>query len=171
MAVVPATRRSVVAPQPRRAPAQDPKTQRERRPQLRVVEKPATRRLNLGVVTTLVVGAVFAVLFGLVVFHTVLLQNQQKLDHLNTQVSDAQAQYQSLRLQVAQLEAPQRIIDVATQKLGMVPPDGTTYLTPAAGSGLSTNAGANQGDSTAADSSNDETAAWPLVKPYLGAAP
>jgi len=172
MAVVPATRRSVAVPQPRRSPVQDPKTQRERRPQLRVVDEPTPRRLNLGVVITLVVGAVFAVLFGVVVFHTVLLQNQQKLDHLNTQVSDAQGEYQSRRLQVAQLEAPQRIIDVATQKLGMVPPDGTTYLTPAAGNGASPNAGANQGDATnTAASSNDEAAAWPLVKPYLGAAP
>jgi cell division protein FtsL len=167
MAVVPATRRSVAVPQPQWTPAT-----RERRPQLRVVDEPTRRRLSLGVVTTLVVGAVFAVLFGLVVFHTLLLQNQQKLDHLNTQVSDAQGKYQSLRLQVAQLEAPQRIIDVATQKLGMVPPDGTTYLTPAAGSGASTNAGANQGDpSTTAAPSHDEAAAWPLVKPYLGAAP
>jgi cell division protein FtsL len=168
MAVVPATRRSVAAPQPRRTPAT-----RERRPQLRVVDQPRPRRLSLAVVTALVVGAVFAVLFGLVVFHTVLLQNQQKLDHLNTQVSDAQGQYQSLRLHVAQLEAPQRIIDVATHKLGMVPPDGTTYLTPAAGSGASTGADASQGDATneAASPSTDDAAAWPLVKPYLGAAP
>jgi cell division protein FtsL len=172
MAVVPATRRSVAMPQPQRTPAHLPTPTRERRPQLRVVDEPARRRVSLGVATTLVVGAVFAVLFGLVVFHTLLLQNQQKLDHLNTQVSDAQGQYQSLRLQVAQLEAPQRIIDVATHKLGMVPPDGTTYLTPAAGTGASTSAGANQGDaSNSATPSIDEAAAWPLVKPYLGAAP
>ena len=172
MAVVPATRRSLAAPQPRRTPAT-----RERRPQLRVVEQPAPRRLSLGAVSTLVVGGVFVVLFGLVVFHTLLLQNQQKLDHLDAQVTDAQAKYQSLRLQVAQLEAPQRIIDVATQKLGMVPPNGTTYLTPAAGSGASTDgasgAGANQGDTTTDTTvaSNDDAAAWPLVKPFLGAAP
>jgi len=168
MAVVPATRRSVAAPQPQRTPAT-----RERRPQLRVVEEPQQRRLGFAAITTLVVGAVFVILFGLVVFHTLLLQNQQKLDHLDAQVNEAQANYQSLRLQVAQLEAPQRIIDVATHKLGMVPPDGTTYLTPAAGSGASTTAGANQGDSTTDPTapSNDDAAAWPLVKPYLGAAP
>jgi cell division protein FtsL len=181
MAVVPATRRSVAIPQPRPTPAQNPNTQnpkttRERRPQLRVVDEPTPRRWTLGVITALVVGAVFAVLFGLVVFHTLLLQNQQKLDHLDAQVSDAQGKYQSLRLQVAQLEAPQRIIDVATHELGMVPPDGTTYLTPAAGSGAGTDgasgSGASQGDATneAAAASND-TAAWNLVKPYLGAAP
>ena len=168
MAVVPATRRSMAVPQPRRTPAT-----RERRPQLRVVDEPTPRRLSLGALTVLVVGAIFAVLFGLVVFHTLLLQNQQKLDRLDAQVSDTQAKYQSLRLQVAQLEAPQRIIDVATNKLGMVPSDGTTYLSPAAVSGASTSAGANEGDATndTAAPSNDDAAAWPLIKPYLGAAP
>ena len=170
MAVVPATRRSMAAPQPRRTPAT-----RERRPQLRVVDAPATRRLNLGALTVLIVGAIFAVLFGLVVFHTMLLQNQQRLDHLDQQVTEAQAKYQSLRLQVAQLEAPQRIIDVATTKLGMVPPDGTTYLTPAPVDDASTSAGATQGeastDDTADPPSNDGSSAWPQVKPYLGAAP
>ncbi len=168
MAVVPATRRSVAVPQPRRTPAT-----RERRPQLRVVDAPAARRLSLTAITTLAVGAVFAVLFGLVVCHTLLLQNQQRLDRISADVTDAQAKYQSLRLQVAQLQAPQRIIDVATHKLGMVPPDGTTYLTPAAGSAASNTAGATQGPTTtdSAASSTDDVAAWPTVKPYLGAAP
>jgi len=168
MAVVPATRRSVAVPQPRRTPAT-----RERRPQLRVVDAPASRRLSLTAITTLAVGAVFAVLFGLVVCHTLLLQNQQRLDRISADVTEAQAKYQSLRLQVAQLQSPQRIIDAATHKLGMVPPDGTTYLTPAAGAASDT-AGATQGASTSdpsATSSTDDVAAWPTVKPYLGAAP
>ena len=84
MAVVPATRRSVAAPQPRRTPAT-----RERRPQLRVVDAPA-RHLNLGALTVLIVGAIFAVLFGLVVFHTLLLKNQRRparrIQKLSTQV-------------------------------------------------------------------------------------
>jgi len=168
MAVVPATRRSVAVPQPRRTPAT-----RERRPQLRVVDEPRTRRLSVGAIAVLVVGAVFAVLFGLVVFHTVLLKNQQRIDRLSAQVTDEQARYQSLRLQVAQLEAPQRILDVATQKLGMVPPDNTTYLTPAATTPAST-PGANEGDSAVTETagpSDDGASAWPTVKPYLGAAP
>ena len=84
------------------------------------------------------------------------------------------AHYQQLRLQVAQLEAPQRIIDVATTKLGMVPPDGTTYLTPPAGDAVGASAGATQGEASTgdtADPSDDGSSAWPLVKPYLGAAP
>ena len=147
---------------------------RERRPQLRVVDEPAKRRANLAVVTVLVVGGIFAMLFGLVVFHTMLLQNQQRLDRLDSQVSDAQARYQSLRLQVAQLESPQRIMDVATQKLGMVPPDGTTYLTPAADEAASSTSGATQDDATADETaapSDDGSSSWPVVKPFLGAAP
>src|SRR4051794_23368450 len=169
MAVVPATRRSVAAPQPQRTPAT-----RERRPQLRVVDEVAPRRVSLAVVTVLVVGGIFLMLFGLVVVHTMLLQNQQRLDHLDAQVSDAQAHYQQLRLQVAQLEAPQRIIDVATQKLGMVPPDGTTYLTPTANDAVSPQGGANQGDTSGNETAappDDGAGAWPEVKPYLGAAP
>ena len=168
MAVVPATRRSVAVPQPRRTPAT-----RERRPQLRVVDAPA-RRMNAGVLTVLIGSVLFAVLFGLVVFHTLLLKNQQRLDHLDRDVTDAQAHYQQLRLEVAQLEAPQRVIDVATTKLGMVPPDGTTYLTPAAGDGAGPSAGAAQGEASTDDTTDapdSASSAWPQVKPYLGAAP
>jgi hypothetical protein len=57
----------------------------------------------------------------------------------------------------------------------MVPPDGTTYLTPAPVDDASTSAGATQGeastDDTADPPSNDGSSAWPQVKPYLGAAP
>jgi hypothetical protein len=103
-----------------------------------------------------------------------LLQNQQRLDHLDEQVSDSQARYQQLRLQVAELEAPQRIIDVATQKLGMVPPAGTTYLTPTANDVVSPQDGANQGDTNGRETAapaDDGASAWPEVKPYLGAGP
>jgi cell division protein FtsL len=130
--------------------------------------------MGLGVVTVLVVGGIFVMLFGLVVFHTMLLQNQQRLDKLDGEVSDAQARYQSLRLQVAQLESPQRIMDVATQKLGMVPPDGTTYLTPAADDAASSSSGANQDDASTNETAappNGDASSWPQVKPFLGAAP
>jgi cell division protein FtsL len=148
---------------------------RERRPQLRVVEDAVARRRRLSpaALTVLVVGGIFAMLFGLVVFHTLLLQNQQRLDRLDAQVNDAQAQYQSLRLHVAQLESPQRILDVATHKLGMVPPDGTTYLTPAADTASSRGATKDDtaGNETASPSASGDTSSWPAVKPYLGAAP
>ena len=169
MAVVPATRRSVAAPQPQRTTATP-----ERRPQLRVVDEPAKRSLSLGVITVLVVGGIFVMLFGLVVFHTVLLQNQQRLDRIDAQVSDEQAHYQSLRLQVAQLQSPQRILDVATHKLGMVPPESTTYLTPTADDTASSSVGAPQDDTSGNDTaapSDDGASTWPKVKPYLGAAP
>ncbi len=115
----------------------------------------------------------FVVLFGLVVFHTVLLQNQQRIDQLDAQVRDEQARYQQLRLQVAQLESPQRIIDVATQKLGLVPPATTTYLTPTGDDAAAARqaAAASQRDNSGTADPDTGPSGWPQVKPYLGAAP
>lgn len=182
MAVVPASRRTPAhahahshvhahVHRPAHAPAQKPP-----KPDLRVVdERDHGRRLGIGAITTLVIGAVFTVLFGLVVFHTILVQNQQRLDKLDEGVRTEQARYQQLRLQVAQLEAPQRIVDVATQKLGMVPPDTTTYLTPsaddAAAAATSASSGPQAGDANDLTTPQDGPSQWPQVKPYLGATP
>ena len=38
--------------------------------------------------------------------------------------------YDRLRLQVAELEAPERVVAAAQQRLGMVPAPGVTYLSP-----------------------------------------
>jgi|GEM_PF-1194117 len=172
------TGRLRVAPAPRRDP--------QRRPPLRVVREPA-RHPNYAALSALGLGAVFVVLFGLVVFHTVLLQNQRRLDQLDARVQDEQARYQQLRLEVAQLSSPQRIVDVATQKLGLVPSDGTTYLTPSGADAAAARAtrvtgttGQDSQDGAANATAGAETAAtapvaggtsWPQVKPYLGAAP
>ena len=170
MAVVPAPRRAH-AHRPAHAPVKPPK------PDLRVVDERAPRRrLGIGAITTLVIGALFTVLFGLVVFHTILVQNQQRLDKIDSSVRTEQARYQQLRLQVAQLEAPQRIVDVATQKLGMVPPDTTTYLTPSAGDAAAATASPSSGQPRAGEANDLTTPAdgpsqWPQVKPYLGATP
>jgi len=108
----PATRR---APQPARAP-------------LRVVAP--RRRLRTG--PTVVLGGLlaFAIAFGLVVAQTELVQGQQQLDRLDQRVADATREHQELRLHVAELESPERIVAAATRDLGMVPPAGVTYLTP-----------------------------------------
>ncbi|HEY2813329.1 MAG TPA: cell division protein FtsL [Acidimicrobiales bacterium] len=166
---------------PLRAPQRDPQRDVEPRPSLRVV-RDANHRIRYGLLVTIGIGAVFAVLLGLVMFHTVLLQNQRKLDQLDSQVRDEQARYQQLRLQVAQLQAPQRIIDVATTKIGLVPSSGTTYLTPSGADA----AAARQAQATTTDTTpSDDTApsvdhageapssdsGWPQVKPYLGATP
>jgi cell division protein FtsL len=127
---------------------------------------------------------VIAVLFGLVGLHVMLAQNQFRLDRLNSQADAEQARYERLRLQVDQLESPQRIVATAEQKLAMMTPASVTYLTPSAplpasassttahsgsngGAGSSGAAGSGGGAGSPAVSPPD----WTTVKPHLAAQP
>ncbi len=69
-------------------------------------------------------------LFGVVVVHVVLAQQQFQLASLQGSTASEQATNEQLRLEVAQLQAPSRIVSAARQKLGMVPPSTITYLVP-----------------------------------------
>ncbi len=102
-----------LAPAPRNAPA--------RRPELQVVPKQG-RRLRTG--PTVLLGGLlaFAIAFALVVAQALLVQGQQRLDDLGTSVAEADRHQQELRLQVAQLESPTRIVAAATNDLGLCPP-------------------------------------------------
>jgi cell division protein FtsL len=118
-------------PAPQRRPSAPPK-----RPPLRVVTeaelREAKRRARTR--TSVLVGAVvFAItIFGVVVAHVLLIQGQFELDSLQRASAQRQAQYDRLRLQVAQLESPDRIVATAQQRLGMVSPPTITYLAPSA---------------------------------------
>src|SRR4051794_15045481 len=94
-----ATNPRSAAPARRPAPGARPSAQ-PKRPQLKVVDAPARR---LGAIGVLGATLLFGLLFGLVIFHTVLVQNQQHLDKLQARIRDAQAQYQAQRLEVAEL--------------------------------------------------------------------
>lgn len=72
----------------------------------------------------------FGIAFALVVAQALLVQGQQRLDDLQTRTAEATREQQELRLRVAELESPARIVEAATVDLGMVPPAGVTYLTP-----------------------------------------
>jgi cell division protein FtsL len=111
----------------RTAPKQAPA--RRHAPDLQIVPRPR-RRLRTG--PTIVLGGliVFVVAFGLVVAQALLVQGQTRLDDLQVRINAANRRQQELRLQVAELESPARIVEVATRDLGMVPPPGVTYLTP-----------------------------------------
>ncbi|HMC41470.1 MAG TPA: hypothetical protein VKI20_00565 [Acidimicrobiales bacterium] len=122
-----AAARSAAAPaRPGPAPA--------RRPPLRIVGPrelgPRARRRRARALTTAIGALVSALLFGLVVFHVLIAQSQLQLGRLETRALDAQARYDRLRLQVAQLSSPGRIVASAQERLGMVPPPGITYLSP-----------------------------------------
>jgi cell division protein FtsL len=99
---------------------------------LRVVRSPrAGLHIGLspraGVVLTV---AVFAALFGVAVSHALLIESQATVDELNQTVAAEQARYERLRLDVAELESPQRITAEAQDRLGMVPAGEVVWLTP-----------------------------------------
>ena len=161
---------------PQRRPSVRPAERPRSKPELRVVPAAAAPRTRVFVFTAIGVSVLFAILFGLVLFHTLLVQNQQRLDHIDAEVREQQAVYQRNRLEVAQLEAPARIVDVATRRLHMVPPPGTSYLVPsgttAAAVGDPDNhnhepAAADQAKQDQTDTTGSE---WSTVKPQLGAA-
>jgi hypothetical protein len=103
-----------------------------------------------------------------------LAQNQFRLDRLNGRADAEQAQYERLRLQVDQLESPQRIVATAQQKLGMVTPNSVTYLTPSAPLPASTSPATTPGSSAAGSAGVPAAVSppdWPIVKPHLAAQP
>jgi cell division protein FtsL len=102
----------------------------ERRPDLRVVD-PAPRR-RAGRVGTVAGVGLFAALFGLAAFQTVLIKNQARIDDLDRRIDVAATEAETLALQVAELESPDRITAVARDRLGMIDPGSVTYLRPMA---------------------------------------
>ncbi len=155
----------------------------ERRRHLRLVREQARRRANG---RRLLVSAGIALLgvfcLGLVTLHVLIAENQFTLDRLTQTAATEQASYEKLRLQVAQLEAPARIVEDAEGKLSLGQPGSVIYLpatnpratdgggtapvspgptgSGSAGSALGGPVPAPQGD-----------ADWPSIKPYLSGSP
>lgn len=150
-----------------RAPTAAPRQRPARpRPQLRVVPREATaearRRRLVRRGAALAAGVVALCLFGVVVAHVVLTQNQFRLDQLREQSSDGQAEYDRLRLQVAELESPGRIVATAQQRLGMVTPTTITYLAPSQEASPAEPVIVKEGTTALPNSSS-----WSTVKPHL----
>jgi cell division protein FtsL len=119
-----------VAQLPSGRPARD-RGRRDRH--LRVVPPNRRARVALrlspraGVMLTVML---FAALFAVAVSHALLIEGQAKVDDLDQQVAAEQARYEELRRDVAELEAPQRILGEATGTLGMVPAGDPVWLSP-----------------------------------------
>jgi hypothetical protein len=109
-------------------------------------------------------------LFALAAFHAMLASGQAELDRLEQRVGDARARYESLRLDVAELEAPSRIVREAQERLGMVPPPDVTYLSPSR-TVADEIAQAAAADPSPPPSEAADGAAWATVKPYLSGRP
>jgi cell division protein FtsL len=160
-----ASRAALATVIPLRAPEGEP------RPSLRVVPA-GLRRRRTAIATILAMAVMFSVMLGLAAFQTVIAQGQARLDKLDTDVHDAQAAYQKLRFDVAQLEAPARIVATARDRLGMVVPDSVAYLAPTGDAALEAQAAAIASSGSEAPQS-DATASepWTNLKPYVGSAP
>ncbi len=110
----------------RRSSAPATRPEAPHRPHLTVVA-PAPRRSRAGLRAAVTLVVVFLALFLNAVCHTVLVSGQQQLDSLNREVEASQQRNQRLRLEVAGLESPNRIV-AAASRAGMVVPDQTHWL-------------------------------------------
>jgi cell division protein FtsB len=109
----------ITLPRPARAPLRVLPTEHlERRARRR------RARLTLTVAASLVAGS----LLGVVAINVMIAQDQLRLDRLDAQRNAALAHRGQLQLQLAQLQAPARIVAQAEQRLGMVVPPKLTYL-------------------------------------------
>ncbi len=83
------------------------------------------------VLVVLAVVALVTVAFAAVFMHAGLARTQLGIDKLNIEITQAERMNQRLRVQVATLEAPDRIVSVA-QELGLEPPKTVRFLPTAA---------------------------------------
>ncbi|MDZ7673664.1 MAG: septum formation initiator family protein [Acidimicrobiales bacterium] len=97
---------------------------------LRPVEKQKRRR-SPAVPIVVGAGIVVVALFALAAMHALLINRQIRLDDLRQDAAAEAEEVRRLRLEVAELEAPDRVLDVARTRLGMVDPAEVGYLLPA----------------------------------------
>lgn len=124
-----APRAAAVATVARRAGvfrAPEPGTQD--RPGLRVVaEERRERRRRIGLLALIGLAVAMFVVVG---SQTLIVQQQAHIDHVNSQIAEAEATARGLHLELAQLQSPQHITAEATSKLGMIPAPTPVYLQP-----------------------------------------
>lgn len=161
---------------------------------LRLVDREARRRTNRRhAFVCAAISGIAVVCLALVALHVLIAENQFRLDRLQQQAIVQQESYEKLQLQVAQLEAPARIVSVAEGTLGMRAPGSVIYLpatsTPTAPGPAASSAGpaaakragraadrappgppsrAVSGGTVAAPQGDAD---WPTIKQYLSGSP
>lgn len=111
---------AVPAPTPRRGSGRH----------LRPVPRPG-RHHSPAVPVLVGTGIVIVALFALAAMHALLIGGQLRLDGMQREVASESEEIRRLRLRVAELESPDRVLDAARDRLGMVLPDEVGYLLPA----------------------------------------
>lgn len=91
---------------------------------LSLVAPRGRRAAHVAVVMSLFLGLA---MLGAAAFQTRLAQRQVELDQLDTDISSAREQYESLRRERAELRSPERLAQVAAAN-GMVPARGSEFL-------------------------------------------
>lgn len=76
-------------------------------------------------------GIVIVALFALAAMHALLIGGQLRLDDAERAMASETEEIRKLRLRVAELESPGRVLEVARDRLGMVEPSEVGYLLPA----------------------------------------
>jgi cell division protein FtsL len=123
--------------------------------------KPAWQ-LRTGPTVALGTFLAFVIAFAVVACQVLLVQGQQRLDAVDDRIAEESERYDELRLQVAELESPERIVAAATE-LGMVPPPEVTYLTPSGAVTLPAGAAAPGIDAANPDRLADHAATRPQL--------
>jgi cell division protein FtsB len=113
-------------------PARGARVAPQRRPagrHLKPVERPAPRR-SAAVPALVGVAMVIGALLALAVMHALLIGGQVRLDGMHRDIAAETESIRRLELRVAELESPDRVLDVARERLGMVQPAEVGYLLP-----------------------------------------
>lgn len=101
-------------------------TKRSRTP----VEAAPRPRRTLRITTVALSLLAMLLLFGLVGFQALIVSNQSVIDDLDARLDELNRTNQRLRLEVAELEAPDRITSIALATLGMEWPERVQMLEP-----------------------------------------
>jgi hypothetical protein len=103
-----------------------------------------------------------------VALHALLSQGQIRLNQIDARATAEQARYERLRLQVAELESPARIVATAQQQLGMISPPVITYLSPSGAVADQPRPVAGlPAPATSRVAAGTTPSTWSAVKPYL----
>lgn len=82
-----------------------------------------------GLLAFAVIALVFAIMLAAAMLNSKLITGQQSIDRVDKQVTQAHADHDRLRLEVATLESPARIV-LAAQAQGMIPAAQTIWVLP-----------------------------------------
>lgn len=170
MSAIPSTRRAAAtaakagAARPRTQPAPTPNRDRAGHDDagLRAV---SLRRGWVRVVGPMALAATLGVLVLMAVFHALVVQGQRELDRIGVQIEQARVDNDRLQLELAEQEAPQRIVARA-RSFGMVEAPEVVYLSPSvpdatAGAGAETDDRDDARDDVAPATEVDTDAAPP----------